>query len=67
MKSCLALAAAGLQGIDFLYDSPDGLVRLDWMMVLAAIGIAVAGSMLAGLYPAWRVCRIPPATQLKTQ
>lgn len=63
----LALASASLQGIDYLYDSPDGLVRLDWPMVLAAIGIAIAGSMIAGLYPAWRVCRIPPAAQLKTQ
>jgi putative ABC transport system permease protein len=36
-------------------------------MVLSAIGIAMAGSMVAGLYPAWRVCRIPPAAQLKTQ
>jgi putative ABC transport system permease protein len=63
----LLLASAGLEGIDFLYDAPDGLVRFDWLMVMSAIGIAVAGSMIAGLYPAWRVCRIPPAAQLKTQ
>jgi putative ABC transport system permease protein len=37
------------------------------MMVMTAIGIAIVSAMLAGLYPAWRVCRIPPATQLKTQ
>jgi putative ABC transport system permease protein len=35
--------------------------------VLTAIGIAVVSSLIAGLYPAWRVCKIPPATQLKTQ
>lgn len=63
----LLLAGFGLQGIDYLYDSPDGLVRLDWIMVFTAIGIAVVSSMVAGLYPAWRVCSIPPATQLKTQ
>jgi len=34
---------------------------------LTAIGVAVLSSMLAGLYPAWRVCNIPPAAQLKTQ
>jgi len=63
----LLLAGLGLQGIQYLYDSPDGLVTLDWAMVLTAIGIAISSSMLAGLYPAWRVCKIPPAAQLKTQ
>jgi putative ABC transport system permease protein len=63
----LLLSGLGLQGIKLLYNSPDGLVRLDWVMVIAAIGIAISSSMLAGLYPAWRVCRIPPAAQLKTQ
>jgi putative ABC transport system permease protein len=63
----LALAELGLRGIKLLYDAPPGLVRLDWMMVMTAIGIAIVSAMLAGLYPAWRVCRIPPATQLKTQ
>jgi putative ABC transport system permease protein len=63
----LLLVIAGLQGIRYLYDSPPGLVRLDWLMVFTALGIAVVSSMIAGLYPAWRVCKIPPATQLKTQ
>ncbi len=63
----LLLAMVGLQGIQFLYDSPPGLVRLDWVMMLTAIGIAVTSSIIAGLYPAWRVCKIPPAAQLKTQ
>jgi len=63
----LLLAGAGLQGIEYLYDSPPGLAKLDWVMMLTAIGIAVASGVMAGLYPAWRVCKIPPATQLKTQ
>ena len=63
----LFLVVLGLQGIEYLYDSPDGLVRLDWLMMFMAIGIAIVTSMIAGLYPAWRVCKIPPATQLKTQ
>lgn len=63
----LLLVTLGLQGIEYLYDSPGGLVRLDWLMVFAAIAIAIVSSMVAGLYPAWRVCQIPPATQLKTQ
>ena len=63
----LLLAGLGLQGIQVLYDSPNSLVTLDWVMVLTAIGLAIASSMIAGLYPAWRVCKIPPAAQLKTQ
>jgi putative ABC transport system permease protein len=63
----LLLAAAGLKGIKVLYEAPDGLVSLDWVMVLTAIALAVISSMIAGLYPAWRVCKIPPAAQLKTQ
>jgi len=62
----LALAKLGLLGIDFLYDSPDGLVRLDWIMTTVAIALAIFSSMIAGLYPAWRVCKIQPASQLKT-
>jgi putative ABC transport system permease protein len=63
----LLLAWLGLQGIDFLYDTPAGLVKLDWIMVFTAMGVSVASGMIAGLYPAWRVCQIPPAAQLKTQ
>ena len=57
----------GLQGIELLNDSPPGLARLDWVMVFTAIAVAIASGMIAGLYPAWRVCQIPPAAQLKTQ
>lgn len=63
----LLLTGLGLEGIEFLYEAPPGLVNLDWVMVSAAISISIASSMLAGLYPAWRVCQIPPAAQLKTQ
>ena len=63
----LILVTLGLQGIEYLYDSPEGLVRLDWLMVFTAVAAAIISSILAGVYPAWRVCSIPPATQLKTQ
>jgi putative ABC transport system permease protein len=63
----LGLAWLGLQGIDYLYDTPSGLVQLDWVMVSTAIGVSVFSGMFAGMYPAWRVCQIPPAAQLKTQ
>ena len=63
----LLLAWLGLQGIQHLYDSPAGLVKLDWTMTFTAIGISIVSGVIAGLYPAWRVCQIPPAAQLKTQ
>lgn len=63
----LSFAWAGLRGIDYLYDTPDGLVRMDWVMVATAIAISIASGILAGLYPAWRVCQVQPAAQLKAQ
>lgn len=63
----LVLAWGGLRGIDYIYDTPDGLVRLDWLMIATAVAISITSGMLAGLYPAWRVCQVPPAAQLKTQ
>lgn len=63
----LLLARLGLLGIETLYDAPEGLVRLDWIMMITAVGISIISGVMAGLYPAWRVCQIPPAAQLKTQ
>jgi len=63
----LILALMGLQGIEALYESPPGLARLDWVMMITAIGIAIFSGVIAGVYPAWRVCQIPPAAQLKAQ
>ena len=63
----LGLASLGLKGIKAIYEAPNGMVSLDWVMVFTAIGISIASGFAAGLYPAWRVCQIPPAAQLKTQ
>jgi putative ABC transport system permease protein len=64
----LVLAWLGLRGIEMLLgDFAENLVRLDWLMVLTAIGLAIVSALLAGLYPTWRACRITPASQLKAQ
>jgi putative ABC transport system permease protein len=63
----LGLAVLGLQAIQYLYDAPDGLVSMDWVLVMTAIVLSIGSSMMAGIYPAWRVCSIEPASQLKTQ
>lgn len=64
----LLLATAGLQGVKTLYGSfISDLAELDLTMVGVAILLAVVSSVLAGCYPAWRACSIPPASQLKNQ
>ncbi len=64
----LLLAWCGLQGIKALYgDNLAGLAELDLTLVGIGIALAIISSLLAGAYPTWRACRIPPASQLKTQ
>lgn len=64
----LLLAWIGLQGIKHLYgNSLAGLAHLDFTLIGIGIVLAMVSSVLAGAYPTWRACRIPPASQLKTQ
>jgi len=58
---------AGLIGLRHLLQDSDHIARLDWTMVGVSLLLAIVASMLAGLYPAWRVVRIPPAIYLKIQ
>jgi len=41
------------------------LAHLDPMMLSVTFALAIGASLLAGLLPAWRACRIAPALQLK--
>lgn len=63
----IGVAALGLLGIRQLYDNYDALTHLDVTMALIALVIAIVSGVLAGLYPTWRVCRVQPASYLKTQ
>lgn len=63
----IGLAALGLVGVRHLYNNYNALTHLDLTMGVAAVVIALASGIIAGLYPTWRVCRIPPAAYLKTQ
>jgi putative ABC transport system permease protein len=63
----IAVAALGLVGVRHMYDNYESLTRLDVTMSLLALVIAIASGVLAGLYPTWRVCRVQPASYLKTQ
>ena len=59
----------GLQGIIGLYsefDFVERLARMDWVMVITAVCLAIISTLAAALYPTWRAVRIHPASQLKT-
>jgi putative ABC transport system permease protein len=63
----IGLAWMGLQVIDKLYRGYQNLVHLDGAMLAAALIVAVISSIVAGIYPVWRVARLAPAGYLKTQ
>ena len=71
----LALAAAGLWGLRTLYSVEaqfgstgyQDLARFDITSIVIAVTLAVLAAFAAGMYPAWRVGRLPPAVYLKSQ
>lgn len=77
VESCVIGMAGGLLGLGIaclglwsVRQRPDGyaqLAQMDVSMLLATFLLALLASVIAGLLPAWRACRIPPALQLKTQ
>lgn len=77
VESCVIGLAGGALGLAIAFlglwsvrQRPDGyaqLAQMDVSMLLGTFVLALLASVLAGLLPAWRACRIPPALQLKTQ
>jgi putative ABC transport system permease protein len=70
----LVLGALLLMGLRALYtvDPTDAggtqaLAHVDVTSVVTALALAFLATIAAGLYPAWRIGRIPPATYLKAQ
>ena len=43
------------------------LSHLDARMLLVSVGLSLLAGLLAGIYPAWRIGRMAPATFLKIQ
>jgi putative ABC transport system permease protein len=77
----LLLTLAGLHGLKWLMygrwlsesDNPDdmvlvqALVHMDLSVVMLAIALSILAGVLTGMYPAYRVGRLAPATFLKTE
>ena len=42
-------------------------LHLDMTMLGVAMLLALFSALVAGIYPAWRVCRVQPGLHLKTQ
>jgi len=62
----LALVAlAGMNAWLKTFQARGDLFRLDAPMILLSVGLALAAGLIAGAYPAWRTCRLPPAEHLK--
>jgi putative ABC transport system permease protein len=60
----LALAAAGLWLLNRWFAAlggAAGFFRLDATMFVVALALALGAGLVAGLYPAWRICRLAPA------
>jgi len=67
----LIFSALGLWGLRLMFasdfDQYASLTHMDPTMMGAAILLSLLAGIAAGLYPAWRIGRIQPATYLKTQ
>jgi putative ABC transport system permease protein len=62
----LAIAQLGLWSVRHRPDDYAQLATMDVPMLAGTFVLAVVASVLAGLLPAWRACRVAPAMQLKT-
>jgi len=63
----LIFAQIGLTILKTQFDGYDVLASMDLTMLFAAPVIAITATVLAGIYPAWRVCSTLPSIYLKTQ
>jgi putative ABC transport system permease protein len=64
----LILTALGLAGVrSILSEEATRLTHFSPTDISIAVILAVAATVLAGLYPTWRAAQVQPAWQLKAQ
>jgi putative ABC transport system permease protein len=62
----LGLSVIALKVINRMFENQTPFV-LDFNMVAAALFLSLVAGLVAGVYPAWRICRVAPARYLKLQ
>lgn len=63
----LLVSIIGLMGIRSLYQDYEQLTHLNPELILLTLALAVGSTLLAGLFPAWRICRLPISLHLKSE
>ena len=66
----VGLGALGLRGVQAMYDGHGdygAAAHFDPQGILWALALAALSTLIAGLYPAWRIGRVAPAAYLKSQ
>ncbi|MGI9220325.1 MAG: ABC transporter permease [Woeseiaceae bacterium] len=63
----LCLTFVGLEGIKLMLTNFDNVAYLNSDLIVITVVASIGSTLVAGLYPAWRSCRIPPAKYLKSQ
>ncbi len=66
----LLLSLGSIAAVNRFYQpgsAEETFFQLDVRMVGAAIVLSLIAAAIAGIYPAWRICAIPPARHLKNQ
>ncbi|MBB1419146.1 ABC transporter permease [Pseudoalteromonas sp. SG44-1] len=63
----IVIAQVGLLAVRQSYSYYESLATMDITMLLSAPIIAITTCIVAGLYPAWLVCKTNPAIYLKSQ
>lgn len=63
----LLWAWAALSALSARFDLEEALTKLDMSMWFIAPSIAIGAALIAGIYPAWRVCATNPSVYLKSQ
>ena len=63
----LLWAWGSLSMLSVHFELEDALTQLDMSMWVLAPSIAVLAALVAGIYPAWRICSTNPSVHLKSQ
>ena len=63
----LILTGVGILGVGLVFPEPVArLARLDPVLILLTLIVAIVASLIAAFYPTWRAAQVQPACQLKS-